>query len=214
MYSARLQDAYSTAKTELHVHLKLDLDWPICVHGINLIILHIVWFRQIYLSVFGTETIIYNNRSIAILNTFQLIHFVQKMRKYPSDVSVSKNCIDENLEIVKRWDPDNFPHFLPQEWCTWTIPEIVLNLYRIVMPLSRQVILWRLWHTVKPVLSSHLKLDKTKILMENGSLMKVRSIAECITFELHLAIIGIENQFLVFFLSGHSRHVLLYAENE
>ena len=33
-------------------------------------------------------------------------------------------------------------------------------------------------HTVKPVLSSHLKVDITKVLMENGSLMKVESIAE------------------------------------
>ena len=33
--------------------------------------------------------------------------------------------------------------------------------------------------TVKPVLSGQLKLDKTKILMTNGSLMKVESIAEC-----------------------------------
>ena len=33
--------------------------------------------------------------------------------------------------------------------------------------------------TVKPVLSGHLKIDKTKILMTNGSLMKVESIAEC-----------------------------------
>ena len=33
-------------------------------------------------------------------------------------------------------------------------------------------------YTVKPVLS-HLKIDKTKVLMEDGSLMKVESIAEC-----------------------------------
>ena len=33
--------------------------------------------------------------------------------------------------------------------------------------------------TVKPVLSGHSKIDKTKILMMNGSLMKVESIAEC-----------------------------------
>ena len=33
--------------------------------------------------------------------------------------------------------------------------------------------------TVKPVLSGHSKIDKTKILMTNGSLMKVESIAEC-----------------------------------
>ena len=33
--------------------------------------------------------------------------------------------------------------------------------------------------TVKPVLSGHLKIDKTRVLMESGSLMKVESIAEC-----------------------------------
>ena len=41
------------------------------------------------------------------------------------------------------------------------------------------------YSTVKPVLSSHSKIDKTKILMTNGSLMKVESIAECNTFDLH-----------------------------
>ena len=34
-------------------------------------------------------------------------------------------------------------------------------------------------YTEKPVLNSHSKKDKTKILMTNGSLMKVKSIAEC-----------------------------------
>ena len=33
--------------------------------------------------------------------------------------------------------------------------------------------------TVKPILSSHSKIDKTKILLTNGSLMKAHSIAEC-----------------------------------
>ena len=33
--------------------------------------------------------------------------------------------------------------------------------------------------TVEPVLNGHSKMDKTKILMTNGSLMKVESIAEC-----------------------------------
>ena len=55
--------------------------------------------------------------------------------------------------------------------------------------------------TVKPVLSGHLKIDKTKVVMENGSLMKDESIAECWS---------IENQFSVFFLSGRLRQVLLY----
>ena len=44
---------------------------------------------------------------------------------------------------------------------------------------------------VKPVLSGHSKIDKTKILKTNGSLMTVDSIAECSlgafcnTFDLH-----------------------------
>ena len=33
--------------------------------------------------------------------------------------------------------------------------------------------------TIKPVKNGHSKIDKTKILMTNGSLMKVESIAEC-----------------------------------
>ena len=46
-------------------------------------------------------------------------------------------------------------------------------------------------HTVKLVLSNHSKKDKTKILKTNGSLIKVKSIAECSlgafcnTFDLH-----------------------------
>ena len=41
--------------------------------------------------------------------------------------------------------------------------------------------LWQLTSisTVKPVLSGQLEIDKAKDLMENGSLMKVKSIAEC-----------------------------------
>ena len=33
--------------------------------------------------------------------------------------------------------------------------------------------------TVKPVLSDHSKMDKTKVLKTDGSLMQVESIAEC-----------------------------------
>ena len=47
-------------------------------------------------------------------------------------------------------------------------------------------------YTVKPVLSSHSKIDKTKILMTNGSLMKVVEVLQnapfgafCNTFDLH-----------------------------
>ena len=49
------------------------------------------------------------------------------MLKYQSDVSVSKNRIDANSEMVERRDPDNYPRFPPQECCAWTIPEIALK---------------------------------------------------------------------------------------
>ena len=45
--------------------------------------------------------------------------------------------------------------------------------------------------TVKPVLSGHSKIDKTKMLMTNGNLMKVKVLqnaplgAFCNTFDLH-----------------------------
>ena len=48
------------------------------------------------------------------------------------------------------------------------------------------------------------KIDKTNVLKANGSLMKVESISECSlgafcnTFDLHLTMICLENQFLVF----------------
>ena len=54
----------------------------------------------------------------------------------------------------------------------------------------------------KTCLKGPLKIDNTKVLKTNdGSLMEVTSIAECClgafcnTFDLHLAIIGLENQF-------------------
>ena len=41
-----------------------------------------------------------------------------------------------------------------------------------------------MYYTVKPILSRQLKIDKTKVLMENGSLMKIESIAECPTWSI------------------------------
>ena len=40
-------------------------------------------------------------------------------------------------------------------------------------------------NTVKPVLSGHSKIDKTKVLKTDGSLVQVESIAECSSFDLH-----------------------------
>ena len=45
---------------------------------------------------------------------------------------------------------------------------------------------WTSVSTVKPVYNGQSKIDKIKILMTNGSLIKVKSIAEfCNTFDLH-----------------------------
>ena len=46
------------------------------------------------------------------------------------------------------------------------------------------------YKTVEPVFSGHSKIDKTKALKTNGSIIKVESIAECYlvfcnTFDLH-----------------------------
>ena len=55
---------------------------------------------------------------------------------------------------------------------------------------------------VKPVLSGHSKIDKTKVLKPLGSLVRVESTAPlgafCNTFDLHKAINGLENPCLVF----------------
>ena len=51
-------------------------------------------------------------------------------------------------------------------------PELEAKNFGHGLPISKHC-------TVKPVLSGHLKIDKTKVLMENGSLMKVKRIAEC-----------------------------------
>ena len=70
--------------------------------------------------------------------------------------------------------------------------------------------------TVKPVLSGHSNIDKTKILKTNSSLMKVEIIAECSlgafcnTFDLHSAIICLEKPNFGLFLSGRLIQVLLY----
>ena len=59
------------------------------------------------------------------------------------------------------------------------------------------------------------KIDITKILMTNGNLMKLKVLqnaplgAFCNTFDLHQAIIGIENQFCGIFVSGRFTQVLL-----
>ena len=79
--------------------------------------------------------------------------------------------------------------------------------------------LWVWKYTVKPVLSGHSKIDKTKTLQTNGGLMKVKSIAECSPWSIlqyfwpALSDNRSWKPILVFFLSGRLRQVLLYYWN-
>ena len=72
----------------------------------------------------------------------------------------------------------------------------------------------------KIYVKGHSKIDKIKILMTNGSLMKVESIAECSkgafcnTFDLYYAIIGIENQFSVFLRAADLQHTFSCTTNK
>ena len=66
-------------------------------------------------------------------------------------------------------------------------------------------------YTVKPVLSGHSNIDKTKFLMTNCTLMRSKVLqnapllqnaprgAFCNTFDLHSAIKSLENHFLIVF---------------
>ena len=55
---------------------------------------------------------------------------------------------------------------------------------------SGHILLPILIFTVKPVLSSHSKIDKTKVLEQFGSLMQVKSTAECSTKVLHKVLVN------------------------
>ena len=67
-------------------------------------------------------------------------------------------------------------------------------------------------NTVKPALSSHSKKDKTKILITNGSLMKVERIAECSPWSILQYFWPTLSDNWSSFLSGHLRQILLYNQ--
>ena len=75
-------------------------------------------------------------------------------------------------------------------WCDWGIKANDIPMVICICNIKAAFFLHFLFHifrptfdklncTVKTVLSGHSKMDKTKISMTNGSLMKVKSIAEC-----------------------------------
>ena len=56
---------------------------------------------------------------------------------------------------------------------------VYIFIFKDLFQQSRDVDECSLQNTVKPVLSGHSKIDKTMVVIANGSLMKVQSIAEC-----------------------------------
>ena len=49
------------------------------------------------------------------------------MRKHPPDVNVSETCIDANLKMVERRDPDNFPVSRRRNDARGQYPKLPLN---------------------------------------------------------------------------------------
>ena len=138
------------------------------------------------------------------------------MQKSPPPVNIhSKPLSQWRIKISSSWgcggrsqtDKNRIffsPRFMLQRWSNWNSKgDLVFCRWR-----GRVMCYSTFWNTVKPVLSGHSKIDKTKVLKTNGSLMKVEIIAECSlgafcnTFDLHWAMIGLETQFLVFILNG------------
>ena len=61
---------------------------------------------ELHLSVFGTEMISSDKRSIYILDTLYLIHFGKKMSGHRYGIRISESHVDPNPLMVERPDPD------------------------------------------------------------------------------------------------------------
>ena len=114
----------------------------------------------------------------------------------------SKSCSNFNIcvyiqwRLLKLWEcsgsPEPSPIYLARE------SNLTGTLYVVGIQQNLHV-------------NRHSNIDKTKVLMTNGCLMKVKSIgAFCNTFDLHYAIIVLKTNFLFFFESGFFSQVLLY----
>ena len=86
------------------------------------------------------------------------------------------NCpSDRNYCPIFAFLHANIKKNMTEFFLTKTIPKIYINL----IDWSEFLRLFGKRTTAKPVLSGHSKIDKTKVLKTNGSLMKFESIAEC-----------------------------------
>ena len=82
--------------------------------------------------------------------------------------------------LVLGWAPNHFvlgAQLAPGEKMLVCIPENVVCLRHLLQVFAH--IIDKCKYTLKPVLSGHSKIDKTRVLMANGSLVMVKSIAKC-----------------------------------
>ena len=82
---------------------------------------------ELHLSVFGTEMISSDKRSIDISDTLLLLYFVNKMSENRYEIRISECYVDPNPWKVERQDPDNFTCFQTRKRCAWEIAAYVFN---------------------------------------------------------------------------------------
>ena len=71
---------------------------------------------------------------------------------------------------MSLWNWQNWEHY-----ALFTVTADILTFWSNIM----QQVHFNIPSSVKPMLNGHSKIDKTKIFMTNGNLMKVESMAEC-----------------------------------
>ena len=111
-------------------------------------------------------------RNPAIVGQFRIhLHVFDTSFKRQNDVTPSNAITD----IILQWQMTSASACFPHTFKT------VTSLFHEhdFLAMAIQAMCVRILNTVKPVLSGHSKIDKTKTFMTNGSLMKVESIAEC-----------------------------------
>ena len=114
--------------------------------------------------------------------------------KYGPSLSKAVGPVDPSFLVVKK------SHFNKNIYLTTSLRSPQNRKYMQVV------------NTVKHVLSSRAKTDKTKVFITNGSLMKVESIAECSPWSILQYFWPALNDNWSSFLSGRLRQVLLYTQ--
>ena len=82
---------------------------------------------ELHFSIFSTETISSDKKSIDISDTLQLLYFVKQMSEHRYDIRISESCVDPNPLMVERQDPDNFTRFQTRERCALEKAAYVFN---------------------------------------------------------------------------------------